>query len=47
MEYTLLDMVEKRGAMAQTEMPAAVLGKLEKKLTTGVGELNGSKEGAR
>jgi len=46
-EYTLLGMVEKRGPMAQTEMPAAVLEKLEKKLTTGVGELNGSKEGAR
>lgn len=45
MEYTLLDMVEKRGPMAQTEMPAAVLEKLEKKLTTGVGERNGSKGG--
>lgn len=45
MEYPLLDMVEKRGPMAQTELPAAVLEKLEKKLTTGVGERNGSKGG--
>lgn len=46
MEHILLDMIEKRGPLAQTELPPAVLERLEKKLTTGVDELSGPGEDA-